>query len=216
MSKALVYVEGQTEEAFVKTVLAPHLAPRGLHVIPTLAKTKITKAGPDFKGGITSYAQVKRDLLRLLGDSSADVVTTMIDYYGLPGGFPGLDTLLSGTCFEKVAHIEEELRRDIGDRRFVPYLQVHEFEAAAFVGPEETARTLLGSASDLEYIRSQFDSPEEIDDGPETAPSKRLLSLFPAYQKPLHGPLITGRIGLERIRAECRHFDAWVTMLEGV
>ena len=89
MRKVLVLVEGQTEEKFVKEVLNPHLNNYGKYLIPTLVNTKIVKSGPNFKGGIISYTQVRRDLMRLLGDTSALRVTTMFDLYGLPGEFPG-------------------------------------------------------------------------------------------------------------------------------
>jgi hypothetical protein len=215
-SKVLVYVEGQTEEIFVKRVLVPHLGALGIHLIPTLAKTKRTKSGHHFKGGITSYERTRRDILALLGDTSAVLVTTMIDYYGLPGDFPGRASLPSGTCFDRVAYLEEEFRKDIGRPTFRPYFQLHEFEALVFVDPSEAARAFPGSTKEAELvsIRSQFGSPEEIDDGETTAPSKRLRALFPGYQKPFHSPLVAVRTGLARIRSECRHFSEWMARLE--
>ncbi len=215
-SKVLIYVEGQTEERFVKQLLAPHLLRLGVFATPMIAKTKLTLVGPHFKGGITSYAKVKRDLLRLLGDTSAAAVTTMIDYFHLPEEFPGKSSPPGGTCQERVAYLERELAQDVGHTRFVPYLQLHEFEALLFAGPQEIADAFPGEGHQEEVvaIRAQFESPEEIDDGETTAPAKRLEALFPGYQKPFHGPLITARIGLERIRAECAHFRNWLAMLE--
>jgi hypothetical protein len=214
----LIYVEGQTEERFVKQLLAPHLLKLGVFATPTIAKTKLTRAGPHFKGGVTSYAAVKRDLLRLLGDTSAAAVTTMIDYFRLPEEFPGQRSLPVGTCHEKVAHLERELGQDIGHLRFMPYLQLHEFEALLFAGPGEIASAFPGEGhqKDVVAIRAQFESPEEIDDGETTAPARRLEALFPRYQKPFHGPLISARIGLDRIRAECAHFRQWLAMLENL
>jgi hypothetical protein len=216
LSKVLIYVEGQTEERFVQELLAPHLQEVGIFPIPTLATTKRVKSGPDFKGGITSYEKAKREIQRLLNDRSAALVTTMIDYYGLPSSFPGRASPPAGTCYERVAYVEEELRRDIRHRRFAPYLQLHEFEALLFVDPAEVAGAFPGTEKEaqLARIRSQFDSPEEIDDGETTAPSKRLEALFPGYQKPFHGPLVTSRTGLGKLRRECRHFDQWLTALE--
>ncbi|HJU04980.1 MAG TPA: hypothetical protein VJ692_07475, partial [Nitrospiraceae bacterium] len=40
------------------------------------------KRGPHFKGGITDFRKVEDDLRRLLGDTDAALITTMIDYYG--------------------------------------------------------------------------------------------------------------------------------------
>lgn len=88
MSRVHVLAEGQTEETFIRDVLAPYLATKGVYPFATLVKTKRVKDGPDFKGGITSYRQVKNDITLLLRDTNAVAVTTMIDFYGLPSGFP--------------------------------------------------------------------------------------------------------------------------------
>lgn len=93
---------------------------------------------------------------------------------------------------------------------------VHEFEALLFAKPEELGKALYtpDMLPELEKIRNEFPTPEDINDNPQTAPSKRIARLFPGYQKTLHGPLITKRIGLEIIRRECRHFNDWLTWLE--
>ena len=89
MAKVLILVEGQTEETFVKQTLGPYLSSLGVFVVPTIIATKRIKSGPSFKGGMPSYPKVRREILRLLGDSSAALVTTMIDFYGLRTSFPG-------------------------------------------------------------------------------------------------------------------------------
>ena len=91
MKRVLILVEGQTEETFVRDLLNPSLAPHDLYLIPTLVKTKRVKSGPDFKGGVTQYSHVRKDLVRLLQDTNATAGTTMLDFYGLPSGFPGFD-----------------------------------------------------------------------------------------------------------------------------
>ena len=217
MRKALVYVEGYTEERFVRDLLAPHLLRLDLILTPTLAKTRRTKSGPDFKGGITSSPRARREIERLLGDTSVVLVTTMIDFYGLPASFPGVGDVAGGTCYERVEFLEQQLNEDISDPRFRAYLQLHEFEALLFSNLEELdgAFPYAEVMGELRQIRRQVGSPEEIDDGQATAPSKRLLALLPEYQKALHGPRITRRVGLERIRSECTHFARWLDMLEG-
>ncbi|BBO16974.1 conserved hypothetical protein [Candidatus Brocadia pituitae] len=216
MKRVLVLVEGQTEERFVKDVLRPHLWPLEIDMIPKVAITKRVKRGPDFKGGITDYQKVANDLRRLLNDTGAVSVTTFLDYYGLPSDFPGVDSRPPGSAHDRARHVETEWRRRIDNPRFHPYLMVHEFEALLFAKPEELGRVLNKSdmLSELEKIRNEFPTPEDINDNPETAPSKRITGLFPGYQKTLHGPLITKRIGLEIIRHECRHFREWLTWLE--
>ena len=93
MKRGLVLVEGQTEDLFVKNVLQPYLWNRtSLWLTPALLVTKLVKSGANFKGGVRSYAQVRRDVQKLLQDADAAVVTTFIDYYGLPVDFPGVST----------------------------------------------------------------------------------------------------------------------------
>ena len=116
--------------------------------------------------------------------------------------------------------MREEIRAQSPDLTFViPYVQKHEFEDLLFSDVE--VFRAIGQATDVEIgrlsaIRQAFESPEEINDSPHTAPSKRLLGLLPGYRKRLHGPLITGLIGPDTLRAECPRFNAWLTGLEGL
>lgn len=129
MKRVLVLVEGQTEERFVKDVLCPHLWPRGIDTIPKVVTTKRVKRGPDFKGGITDYQKAENDLRRLLNDTGVASVTTLIDYYGLPTDFPGVNSRPHGTPYDRARHVEEEWAGAINHARFHPYLMVHEFTA---------------------------------------------------------------------------------------
>jgi len=187
-------------------------------VTPIVLATKRIKSGGKFRGGVSSYPQFKRDLQRLLGDRGAAAVTMMLDYYGLPKDFPGIAELRGGSCYERAAQLEDCLQSDLQDRRLIPYLSLHEFEALLFASPE----TLAGALSAPHVLRplaAMVDvvaSPEEINDGPSTHPSARIKSLLPAYSKRLHGPLVAQRIGLGEIRRQCSHFDQWVTRLESV
>jgi hypothetical protein len=71
--------------------------------------------------------------------------------------------------------------------------------------------------NELLKIRSQFDSPEAIDDGEHTAPSKRIIKHFPEYEdeKAFVGPFIAGEIGLDLLR-KCEHFDQWLRKIESL
>lgn len=218
MKKILILVEGQTEETFIKRVLAPHLLPLDTAIVPTIIVTKRVKNGPDFKGGVPPYPKVRRDILRLLGDTSAVMVTTMIDYYGLPESFPGKGAVQGASCYDRVDYLEKALSDDIDTPRFCPYYSLHEFEALLFASPKDIAQAFPGTSQEpaLTGIRQQFASPEEIDDGTETAPSKRLKKIFPGYGKLSHGTVISNRIGLEAIRQQCAHFNSWLARLEVV
>ena len=60
----------------------------------------------------------------------------------------------------------------------------------------------------------QAENPELIDDGPETAPSKRILEEIPEYDKVAAGVSVVGKIGLPVLRQKCAHFNGWLTKLE--
>ncbi len=139
MKRVLILVEGQTEETFVREVLAPHLLARNVALTPTILATRRVKSGGHFKGGATSYAKVQGDLHRLLKDTGAERITTMLDYYGLPDDFPGLTDRPTGTCYQRVEHVERAFQADIAHPRFLPYLALHEFEALLFTDPARCA-----------------------------------------------------------------------------
>jgi len=218
MSKALILVEGQTEETFVKTVLASHLISFNVFPIVTIITTRRIPDWKDFKGGITDYRKIKTDLRPLLNDSSAALVTTMMDYYGLPDDFPGLSDRPNASCHDRVRYIETAFANDIGQEKFLPYLSLHEFEALLFASPNQIDAHFPSQnrLQQLAQIKAQFLSPEEINDNVDTAPSKRLRKIYPEYQKRTDGPTIAGKIGLEVIRNECSHFNEWLIKLESL
>jgi hypothetical protein len=142
----------------------------------------------------------------------------MLDYYGLPSDFPGMNTRPpSGTPLQRVLHVESAVALHLGGLvNFLPFLALHEFEAWLFSSPIELPRIMNEPHKHalIETVRATVKTPEEINDRPQFAPSKRIESMFPGYKKTLHGPTVTARIGLERIRAECPHFDQWLARLE--
>jgi hypothetical protein len=217
--RALILVEGQTEERFVHDVLAPEFAPRGLYFQPTLLKTKRVKDGPDFRGDVSTYAKIRDDLLRLLRSAGGVLVTTLIDYYGLPGDFPGKDKLPpQGTPAQRACLIEKAWADAAGHpQHFIPFLALHEIEAWLFASWNQLPDALHASEkqkSQFTAICSGFPSPEDINDHPDTAPSKRIQTIFTGYKKVLHGPPALGRIGLPAIRKACPHLNQWLEQLE--
>lgn len=219
MSKrVLILVEGQTEERFVKDVLSPAFFEKELYFQPTILVTKRVKDGPNFKGGVTNFSKFENDVRRLLDSAGGAMVTTMLDYYRLPNDFPGVRSRPANiTSSARVRHVEQALARHFGNRQdFLPFLALHEFEAWLFAAPDVLPRVLTDTNKTAEFsaIRAAVATPEEINERPELAPSKRIEALFPSYQKTAHGPLAAKRIGLDRIRAECPHFDGWLKKIE--
>jgi len=218
IKRVLVLVEGQTEERFVKDVLAPYFLERQLFFSPTILVTKRVKDGPNFKGGVTNFDKFKNDAHRLLNSAGGAMVTTMLDYYRLPSDFPGMSSRLAhATAMRRVTHVEDTIAKNFDSPpNFVPFLALHEFEAWLFSSPIELPRMLTepGKQKKFEAIRASVATPEEINERPEFAPSKRIAEVFPAYKKTLHGPTTVARIGLDRIRGECPHFNGWLSRLE--
>lgn len=216
MKRIHALVEGQTEEAFLAQLVAPHLRAHGAHLTPIVVATRRLAGGPSAKGGTVSYAAWKAQAGRLLGDSSAALVTTMLDFYALPGDWP---RPAGGSARERVLGAMEAMAADIADARFAPFVMLHEFEALVFTDPRHVCDVAFASPAayaELARVRAACVSPEEIDDGPDTHPSARIVRLVPGYRKSTHGPIAAERIGLPALRAACPHFAAWLARLESV
>lgn len=57
---------------------------------------------------------------------------------------------------------------DIGDERFIPFIQLHEFEALLFTDPSHLDFFYKNAASRIRRLRAianEFSTPELIDDG---------------------------------------------------
>jgi len=202
-------------EGFVKELLVPMFAARDLHLTPIILMTKKIKSGGKFKGGVTSYVKMRADLVKLLSDTGA-LVTTMIDYYGLPSDTPGMADRPVSSSANRVRHVEEATYKDLGSpRNLIPFLALHEFEALLFADPVITAAVIPApeKASELIAIAGGL-APEDINEHVDSAPSKRLLKVCPTFKKTLHGPVAAERIGLAAIRSCCPHFDSWVIRLD--
>jgi hypothetical protein len=218
MKRALILVEGQTEERFVKQVLYDHLLALDLAIVPTLLTTKVVKSGPNFKGGVTSFEKFEFDLHRLLRGAGGDaLVTTMLDYYRLPNDFPGMnDRPAPIELFARVQHVEQALSTHFSNRRLIPFLALHEFEAWVFSCPSTLPGVLTETAKQPLFaaVCNSVQTPEQINEIPGRNPAARIEAIFPTYRKALHGPIAVERIGLPLIHNRCTHFDRWLGRLE--
>ena len=224
MIRLNILVEGITEEIFVNEVLAEHL---GDFQVYTFASRITTNKAKGIKGGLGSYVKVKNDINRWLSqDKNQDVrFTTMFDLYALPNDFPAFEQINQlSDGYRIVDLLEIAFANDINDSRFIPYIQLHEFEALIFTNLEELYKS---SPENDQYKKgidrlleecSSYNSPESINQGATTAPSKRLAEVIPNYKKLKVdlAPQLVKRIGLAKIREKCPHFNQWITQLENL
>jgi len=90
---------------------------------------------------------------------------------------------------------------------------LHEFETLLF-SEQNSFTKVFKTTTELENIFRIFANPEEINNKPTTAPSKRILKIYPKYQKVTDGIIIAKQIGIKKMRQKCRHFDNWISFME--
>ena len=158
----------------------------------------------------------------MLHDVSA-YTTTFFDFYGREDDFPPVN--LTGPVDSQQALVQDSMVAGLQQNpgmgfyelsRFIPYVQMHEFEALLFSDPARFASGIGCPKLEQGFnkIRCQFETPEHINNGQQTSPSKRILELMPEYQKTVFGPLAVLEIGLATIRKNCPLFDRWLSDLE--
>ncbi|QOQ68158.1 DUF4276 family protein [Photobacterium damselae] len=215
-----VICEGQTEESFVNELLVEPFAHKGIYLKPALI------GRPGHKGGNFKFERLAPDVeKRLLADKNC-YCTTFFDFYGLPETFPGKNAVNATASVQDKANalqdaLNEKLVEKIGEdamRRFIPYVQMYEFEGLLFSDPHKMAEGM--NRSDLVQaftdIADAFDTPEQINNSPQTAPSKRIENLVRGYEKPLLGTLAALEVGLDKMREQCPLFDAWLEKIEAL
>jgi hypothetical protein len=217
MTRLFIVSEGPTEEAFVKTVLAPVLRLSNIHAKPVLVATS-----PGHHGGGLNLERTRRAVRNTLLQHGDACVSTMFDLYGLDKTFAGVTDSVGLAPSNRAARIEQLLHADIvahvGCRpeRFMPHIQPHEFESLLFSDIDKLCDTQPEwdkHRAVLLKVRADVTNPEWINDSPHTAPSKRLEILRPRYRKTTHGPASAVRITLDKIREQCPHFRQWFERL---
>ena len=225
MTRLIVHVEGPTEETFVNEVLSEHLYQRGHADVSARIIGKARARGR--RGGIVPWEIARQGVLNHLREDQGRYVSTMVDYYAMPNGWPGrADAPTELAASDRAEAIEDALLEAVctamgtsfNPNRFVPYVMMHEFEAMLFSDCDSFGRAIGRSdlIGNFQAIRNLFRSPEEIDDSPLTAPSKRIKDLLPGYDKPVGGTVGVLGIGLDTIRSECQHFADWLERLESL
>jgi hypothetical protein len=222
MKRLYLTVEGQTEAGFVTDVLTPHLA--GFQVFvhpPRFTGLHSRRGGRIPRGGLlNTFHHALTDLRTWqLEDQSPEArFSMMVDLYGLPNDFPGYVSGMSRpTGHEQARSLEKSLADVVGDWRFLPYLQVHEFEALVLVDPPRIASLYEVSDREIGEFRDScaaFQTPEDINHGQHSHPKSRIEQVVPRYDENVAGPLLAHDIGLPTLRARCPHFGQWLTRLE--
>lgn len=208
MIRLAIVVEGETEKSFVDRVLAPHLIDFDVDVRPTM---------PGKQGGDIRIERLAPEMARLTWNFHA--VTSLVDFYGFRGKSVG----------ETVEQLEHRIDEAIGTRgskypcgeQLFAYVQRHEFEALLFSDVDAFSVMLEATPVAIRSLRRAaegegFATPEDINDHPTTAPSKRIQAAMPRYGKVRDGPVIAENIGIESMRAACPRFNDWITRLESL
>jgi hypothetical protein len=225
MIRLNMVVEGQTEETFARVVLEEHLAAREVYLgVRCVETSRDRRQGRIFRGGLLDYSRAKADLLRWMRQDQHPEVhfTTMFDLYALPDSFPGWDDARKLVDpYARVQALEAAFAGDLAHPRFHPYIQLHEFEALLLADPAKFDWEFIehqAAIARLIELAATVPSPELIDDGEHTAPSKRIIRDVPEYQgrKASAGPTIAAKIGLPTLRQRCPHFHGWLTCIESL
>lgn len=212
--------EGSTEQNFVRKILTPHLAALGVYSDARCVMTsRDNRTAREYRGGVISYQKAKADIMTWIKEDNRQECrfTTMFDLYRLPNDFPGyLEANNKTDPYEKVTFLENAIAEDINDSRFIPYIQLHEFEALIFADPQKLDWEYLDHQRSIMNLVSMVEelNPELINERPELSPSNRIINQIPEYDKATAGVSVVEKIGLDVLREKCRHFNAWVTQLE--
>lgn len=218
-AELVVLVEGSTEQIFVRRLLGPYLAEKGVYATPVI----LSKPGQ--KGGDVKFSRARNDIERHLKQRADTWVTLLVDYYGIKPDWPGYAESRRQVGHERKWQIMCEATAEAVERlfpaqnprqRFIPYVSMHETEALYFSDPDCLAAHLRVKRQRVDAILSECGEPENINDQPATAPSKRLRQLSSQFKKTTTGIAIAEQIGIARMRVACPLFDTWIGKMESL
>ena len=173
-------------------------------------------------GGLSKYSYIKQDIIKIIYETDV-VVTTLLDFYRLPSDFPGYKQNNALPHDRWVEIIEGQIKEDIERTQeqrfdnFIPYIQLHEFEALIFssiAGIDALFEKSEVKYRDFQAVIDSYPNPENINNGPDSAPSVRLKQLIPGYDKVVYGVGIISEIGMETVLSRCPRFNGWIKKLK--
>ena len=210
MKTVIIICEGPTEEVFCRNLLSQYLQNSCRIEIRLL-------------GGNCNWQRIKDMAEKALKQQKNALVTTFFDYYGVKTKkFPNWKETVGinkANVRERIEILESGMIEEIDSNlryRFIPYVQLHEFEALLFNNIEvfdEMFEFEQYDRAELLNVFNEFPDPEMIDQGTETSPSHRLIKIIPAYRKVIQGNAIAEKIGIEQIRQKNKHFNDWIEQL---
>lgn len=214
MSRLIIVCEGETEQEFCKDVLASYFREKDIYLeYPTIKHSN---------GGIVSWAILKKQLINHLYEGDA-IVSMLVDYYRIKDSylFPGWEEAKHvENVYDKMRLLFCRMKDDMPAElrgRFMPYIQLHEFEGLLFSDISVFKNNFTSDELQFQLLEEAVvsaDTPEEINNGPATAPSVRLMKAVAGYDKVVYGACLALEIGLTAIRSKCRLFDEWIKLLE--
>lgn len=216
MKRLVIIVEGDAEESFINNVLSPYFNSIGIYNYIQCYKIKHSN------GGLSKYSHLKKDIVNTLYENDV-VVSTLVDFYRIPSDFPGYNESLSyDKHSDQVNYLESKIKEDIEltqNRVFenlVPYIQLHEFETFIFsdiMGVDALFDQSEYDRREFINITRQYENPEDINNGVNTAPSVRLKKIIKGYDKVLFGIEIIQNLGVDLILEKCPRFNSWIQNL---
>lgn len=220
MIRVNVVAEGQSEMFFAKGPLNQYFGGTPNIDSRCVLTSRDARSNYEYRGGLISYQQAKSDIITWLRQDPTAYITTMFDFFRLPDSFPEYQNAMRcQNHLDGVRILEDAMGKDIASPRFIPYIQLHEFEALLFsdirilkyeyLDPESIANI------DSLYAATKNIPPEDINHGENTAPSKRLLAAVDYRKGETPSEWLTA-IGIPTIRKKCPHFSTWLDKLQSL
>jgi hypothetical protein len=227
MKNLHIIVEGSSEEAFVNDVMVKHFSQLNIFVSARKIRTGWDRINnKPAKGGLLKYSKLKNDVLRWIQSDRGRAntfYTSFIDLYAFPKDSQSPYTAQIQNIsnhYQRIKALEDAIAKDINHSNFIPYVQLHEFEALLLVDPDRLITMYPDEQIGINKLKQEIGNknPEEINESSQTAPSKRIIKFIPNYegQKAQVGPLVAEEIGLNILRQKCPHFNEWISKLEKI
>ena len=223
MKRLFIVVEGETEERFIRRVLYQPFILKDFHIE---AQQWITNRKLGTTGSGNNFDLIENHLRRLISRYKNDnevFISVMVDLYAFPkhGNTIYDDEVdIQRTGKGKALLLQKKMIERLQYENFIPYVQLTEFEALLLSNPDALSLFYPDKLIEIERLKSEIraKSPEEINETPQGAPSKRIIKYIPEYekQKTSAGVATAEFIGLSFLREKCPHFNEWITKMENL